>query len=222
MSHVTRPRSARGEGDRLRDELIVAALRLLSAAGNPEDVSIRAVAKAAGVSPTATYRHFADRDALLEAACSHCFELFAELLSDASAGATDPFERLQLAGRAYMEYARHDEGLYRVLFSNPLHMDKDFTDPNFDGDEFVNGSAGKNAFVVLVDMVQECLNAGAPVSTAHGPADATYLAFQVWTWMHGMVDLRITHPGLPWPDAQRMLDDVTTTLGLVPPPARLL
>lgn len=210
VSAVTRPRSPRGHGDRLRDDLLDSALTLLAEAGDPEDVSIRAVAKSAGVSPTAAYRHFADRDDLLESACARCFEVFSALLLDAVDGVDDPFDALRLAGRAYMAYAEGDPGLYRVLFSNPLHLDKDFSDQD---------SAGVNAFGVLVDMIQACIDAGAPVRGPGGSdePDATYLAFQVWTWMHGLIDLRITHPGMPWPDTDVFLSDLEHALGLVPP-----
>ena len=47
--------------------------------------------------------------------------------------------------------------------------------------------------------------------------DAVYLSYQVWTWMHGIVDLRITHPHMDWPDPERMVDDVAVALGLVRP-----
>ena len=117
-----RPRSARGEGDTLRDDLLDAALGLLGASGDPEDVSIRAVAKAAGVSPTAAYRHFANRDDLVEAACTHCFDVFTALLLEATGDVDDPFERLRLAGEAYIKFADQDEGLYRALFSNPIEF----------------------------------------------------------------------------------------------------
>ena len=210
VSAVTRPRSPRGRGELLRDDLLDSALALLAEAGDPEDVSIRAVAKAAGVSPTAAYRHFADRDDLLESACARCFEVFSALLLDAIDGVDDPFEQLLLAGRAYLAYAEEDPGLYRVLFSNPLHLDKDLSDQD---------SAGVNAFGVLVGMIQDCIDAGAPVRGPGGSdePDATYLAFQVWAWMHGLVDLRITHPGMPWPDAELFLGDLAEALGLVAP-----
>lgn len=204
-----RPRNPRGEGAHLRADLLDAATRLLSSTGNPESVSIRAVAKEAGVSATAAYRHFADRDDLMAAACEHLFDLFTALLLDATAGVEDPFERLWLGGEAYIRYAEADGGLYRALFSNPLHLDIDITDET---------AAGTTAFTVLVGMVQDCLDAGAPArGPGGGPADASYLAFQVWSWMHGLVDLRITHPSLPWPDSLQLLDDIRNTLGLVPP-----
>jgi AcrR family transcriptional regulator len=207
---ANRPRSARGEGDTLREDLLGAALGLLGASGDPEDVSIRAVAKAAGVSPTAAYRHFANRDDLVEAACMHCFDVFTALVLEATAGADDPFERLRLAGEAYIRFADEDQGLYRTLFSNPMEFDDDFTDES---------SAGRTSFVVLIDLVRACIDAGAPAvgPGGVGPPDATYLAFQVWSWIHGIVDLRITHAQLPWPDPQLMLADLQRTLGLAGP-----
>ncbi len=210
MSSVTpspapRPRSPRGEGRQLRSDLIEAAIELIAEAGNPESVSIRAVAREAGVTPTAAYRHFADRDDLVEAACRHLFDAFTELMLDAVGDATDPFERLELAGRAYLRFAEENQGVYRSLFSNPLHLDDDFTDED---------AVGMTSFTLLVEMVQSCLDAGA--EAAARSADATYLSFQLWSWLHGLVDLRITHPALPWPDPSRMLTDMRVTVGLVP------
>lgn len=186
---------------------------LLSASGDPEDVSIRAVAKAAGVSPTAAYRHFTDRDSLIEEACNHSFDLFTRGIQDAISGITDPFEALRQAGRAYASYGEQEPGLYRALFSNPLHLDRNWSDLN---------SPGRTAFNLLIDMVEACLAAGAPATGPGGstPADPGYLAFQAWTWLHGLVDLRITHPNMPWPDLDAMLDDLASTLGLSPPTSR--
>lgn len=209
MPSVTprRARNARGQGAQLRTELLDAALDLLRATGDPEDVSIRAVAKAAGVSPTAMYQHFTDREALLEAACERSFELFADFLLAGTSGASDPFERLALVGSSYLRYATEQPGLYRVLFSNPLHVKGHEPDlPAFPHDD----SAGSNAFAVLVEIVADCLAAGAVTEET----DAVYLSFQVWTWMHGIVDLHITHPAMPWPPADRMVRDVSARLGL--------
>jgi AcrR family transcriptional regulator len=209
MTEVTAPRSdrsrnPRGQGDRLRDELIEAAAHLLATAAHPDDVSIRAVARAAGVSPTATYRHFSDRDELVHAAVGSCFGEFAQEMLEATADEPNPFERLRAAGRSYLEYAMAEHGHYRVLFSNPVPMHSDLVEAD---------SAGKAAFEQLVDIVQACLDAGAPARSD----DATYLSFQVWTWMHGIVDLRITHGHMDWPPAERLVDDVAVVLGLVEP-----
>ena len=197
----SRRRNPRGQGDRLREELIEAAQHLLATAAHPDDVSIRAVARQAGVSPTAAYRHFEDRDDLVRSAVYGCFEEFSAELLDRVLPFSDPFERLRAAGHAYLDFANAEHGHYRVIFSNPMMPEK--TD-----DEM----SGATAFELLVGLVQDCLDAGSAARTD----DATYLSYQVWTWIHGIVDLRITHCAMEWPDAQRMFDDVLTTLGLTP------
>jgi AcrR family transcriptional regulator len=214
MPHTTAPltsgrrRNPRGQGDRLRDDLIQAALGLMAETGDPEDISIRAVAKAAGVTPTAAYRHFEDRDSLIAAACETNFVEFASYLAEHFAAETDPFERLRGAGRGYLAFATEDPGRYRVLFSNPVTQ-------SIKKELWPEVVAGDTAFGQLVELVQACIDAGAPTRTD----DATYLSFQVWTWIHGIVDLRITHPMMDFPDAEQMFDGAREALGLVPPPA---
>jgi AcrR family transcriptional regulator len=197
-----RARNPRGQGDRLREELLGAAVELLADAPHPDEVSIRAIARAAGVSPTAAYRHFSDRDELLCAAVGTCFEEFAQEMLERTQGLDDPFERLRETGRAYLDYAMAEHGHYRVLFSNPVPMDSGLVDED---------SAGKAAFTQLVDIVQSCLDQGAPTRTD----DAVFLSFQVWTWIHGIVDLRITHAKMPWPPIEDMFADLQVALGLV-------
>jgi AcrR family transcriptional regulator len=197
---VARAQNPRGQGRRLREDLINAASNLLATAGDPDQVSMRAVARAAGVSPMAAYRHFADRDELLAAALDSCFMEFAKLF-ETTADIEDPFDRLGAVGRAYFEFANDENGHYRVLFSQPMPFDK--------SDFNILESHSGSAFVQLITLVQACLDAN------DDPRDATYVSYQVWTWVHGMVDLRITHAALAWPPAEQMLADLQTSLGLV-------
>jgi AcrR family transcriptional regulator len=60
-----RARNARGEGERLRDEIIVAATKVLSTIGPEDPFSLRAVAKEAKIAAPSVYIHFADRNVLL-------------------------------------------------------------------------------------------------------------------------------------------------------------
>ena len=204
-----RERNPRGEGERLRRELLESALDLLSEASHPDDVSIRAIARRTGVSATAAYRHFVDRDDLVFCAIGLAFEEFSDALAREVAAAHDPFDAIAAAGRAYRTYAHDHEGRYRVLFSNPMACPLTTTATD---DEV---EAGETAFVMLVALVQSALDVGAPA--AAGSADAEYLAFQLWTWIHGIVDLRITHPDTEWPDAARMFADAQRSLGLAAP-----
>src|SRR5262249_10211662 len=140
------------------------------------------------------------------AACSANFEEFAAYLLGWFGHIDDPFERLKAAGRGYLAFAMEDPGRYRVLFSNPMTK-------SIPADRWPDRAAGDTAFEQVVALVQACLDAGGqPLSR-----DATYLAFQIWTWIHGIVDLRITHPMMEFPDAEEMFEDVPRALRLEGP-----
>lgn len=190
----------------LRADLLAAALQLLAETGDREDVSIRAIAKAAGVSPTAAYRHFEDRDALIDAACETCFVEFSAHMLERIAHHDDPFARLQAAGQAYLDYSRSDDGHFRVLFTNPSnHAELEFP---------TAADAAGTAFQQLVSLIDGCLEAGAkPVISS----DSVYLAFQVWSWVHGIAELHLSHPNMAWPDVNQMVADIAVALGLSGP-----
>ncbi|MFF0607880.1 TetR/AcrR family transcriptional regulator [Nocardia tengchongensis] len=99
----------------LRAALIDAGLALAND-GGPDQVVLREVARTAGVSHSAAYRHFADRDALLtEVARRARAELAAEMRGRI-ARATDPRARLQATGTAYIGFALSRPGLFRTAF----------------------------------------------------------------------------------------------------------
>lgn len=100
------PREHYHHGD-LRSVLLTEGLKQLEASGL--DFSLRALAKAAGVSPNAPYRHFADKNALMGALAAEGFKAFA----DAIVGASD----LRDQGRAYLEFGLANPALYRLMFS---------------------------------------------------------------------------------------------------------
>ena len=99
---VPRRRSPRGEGDTLRTDLVEAAADLIAEHGEIEAVSLRAVARRAGVSPTAVYRHFDDHVELLRGTVDHCWSTFFEQLSSAYASSDDPFVAFRAMGDAYV------------------------------------------------------------------------------------------------------------------------
>ena len=99
----------------LRAVLVAEGLRHLEANG-AGNLSLRALAKAAGVSPNAPYRHFADKDALMGALAAEGFQIFARAIVSA-AGDGPPLAALQAQGRAYLDFARSHPALYRLMFS---------------------------------------------------------------------------------------------------------
>ncbi len=204
-----RPRAPRGEGQRLRGEIVAAASSLLADLGDANRLSIRAVAAAVGVTPPSIYRHFADKRALLVAVLEERWAELHRVLAEAAAGVDEPFQALRRMCLAYLHFAEAHPGHYRVLFSaaGPAGVSEDRAQ-----------HPGGPSFSLLLEAVQRCIDAGAPA-----PSDRTawFLAAQVWISGHGLVDLRIGQRfPFPWPPADELLDALLTDLGLSRPRPR--
>jgi AcrR family transcriptional regulator len=189
-----RTRARRGEGERLRDEILDAAERLLIDTGNRDDVSIRAVAEAVGVTPPSIYLHFADKTELLFAVCEKHFEVLDRHLEEAAHGTDDPLESLRVRGRAYVQFGIDHPEHYRILF-----MGKPEDTPEYFGDERLRQSA---SFGHLVEGVQRCIDAGLITG------DPLLIALGLWSVVHGMTSLLISKPDFPWPPVDQLVDHV--------------
>ena len=98
----------------LRRALVDAARRLLEAEG-PSALSLRAVAREAGVSPAAPYHHFKDKAELLDAVAQEGWEMVSGLMADAKSKA-EGLHQLTALGIAYVCFARDNPALYRVMY----------------------------------------------------------------------------------------------------------
>jgi AcrR family transcriptional regulator len=207
---TTRTRSRRGQGERLRSEILAATGRLLAERGDENAVSLRMIADAVGVTPPSIYLHFPDKDTLIEAVCEERFKAFDEALETAAAQADGPLDELRARGRAYVRFGLDNPEQYRVLF-----MTKH--DRAMSLDDLVTGGpdadAGARAFAHLVAAVTRAGAAGAIVSVS-----PVLTAIHLWSGFHGLVSLLISEPGFPWPP----VDDLVTAVldeqerGLVP------
>ena len=99
----------------LRRALIDAASRVLEAEG-PSALSLRAVAREAGVSPAAPYHHFKDKTELLEAVAHEGWTLLDQALAAAKAKAPSARDAMNELGVAYVCFARENPALYRVMY----------------------------------------------------------------------------------------------------------
>lgn len=197
MKAVTRERNPRGQGERLRVDLIDAAVDLIAETGSVDGVSLRAAAKRAGVSPMAVYNHFADKDALLVAAVEHCWDEFQAAIA-ATLDEPEPSARLRAAGDAYVRFALEHPGRYAVMFSGTRNLPERAA------------PIGMSAFDTLVAMVADILD------LHHDGRDPAFVAVQVHTWIHGMVSLLGCAPDGPWPSTDALLDDLMVRLDLGP------
>lgn len=98
----------------LRRALVEAARRLLEAEG-PSALSLRAVAREAGVSPAAPYHHFKDKSELLDAVAQEGWQILGGLMSEAK-GRTEGMQQPTALGIAYVCFARDNPALYRVMY----------------------------------------------------------------------------------------------------------
>jgi len=204
-----RTRNPRGQGARLRAELIEAASGLLADLGSADRLSIRAVAAATGVAAPSVYRHFPDLSSLLTAVVVERSRELARTLDAAGSNGTDPFDALRRRCRAYLGFAETHPAHYRVLFNatglGPLNVGTE--------GRFEHPCAG--SFAGLVEAVQRCLDTQA--HTAAEP-NSRFRTFQLWAWLHGLVDLRIGKSGMPWPPTDALLAATLSGLGLSEPP----
>jgi AcrR family transcriptional regulator len=191
---AARTRYRRGEGARLREDILDAASRLFFEQGGAEGVTMRGVAAAAGVSPPAVYLHFADKDEMIFAVCLRSFTQLDEALETAAAGIDDPIEAMKARGRAYVRFGLDHPDHYRVLFMQaPGHQ------PHSYGPEEIKATAAfghqmANVATLLADP------------RVRDGIDAYELALDCWAYVHGLTSLLISKPDFGWPDPEALLD----------------
>jgi AcrR family transcriptional regulator len=116
---VTALKQAYHHGD-LRTALLESALTIIEDTG-PQGLTIREVARRAGVSHAAPYRHFEDKDDLILAVVEQGFELMYETMQQAKRDAgDDPLDQFAAGGMAYFDFAMEFPAYYRVMFSGDL------------------------------------------------------------------------------------------------------
>lgn len=114
MSNTSRRRASYHHGD-LRRALIEASVELAIEHG-PDGVSMREAARRAGVSTSAPYRHFSDRDTLMSAVAAAGYQrLLASMEADASQAGPSPLEQLRAFGMRYVTFAVEHPNLFRVM-----------------------------------------------------------------------------------------------------------
>ncbi len=99
-------------------EVILEATRRLSASDGLHGLTMRKVAAEVGVTAPALYRHFGNKAELIEALIEEARAAFLGFLTDSLSGAT-PWERLQLAQRAFLRFALERPDAYELLLMTP-------------------------------------------------------------------------------------------------------
>ena len=196
-SPVRRTPNPRGEGLRLRQDLIDAASELLADADSAEGLSLRAVARRLNIAPQSVYLHFGNRKALLGAVYA---DRFADLTATLAAAAEQveqsrlpkrdkALAKLRTLCRAYCRYAETHPGHYRVLFGTAGITEQER--PTLD----------KMPALRLLDDAVRAHRLDPP--TGQAPLHATIC---LWAGLHGLVTLRRSRANFPWPDLDEIID----------------
>src|SRR6266852_2916030 len=99
--------------------LLDAALHIVETQGT-QALTLRAAARLAGVSQTAPYRHFANKEAILAAVAEEGFRSLMAAMAHAAVLADSPLQRLRAVGLAYVTFATHHSSHFRVMFGREM------------------------------------------------------------------------------------------------------
>ncbi len=166
----------------LKAALLRAAVELIAEVG-PAAFTLREVARRAGISHNAPYRHFREKDELLAAVATEGFERLADALgkprkATRARKANPALRRFQASGLAYVRFALRSPEHLLVMFDWPLAPDRY---PEL-------SAASKRAFSVLVELVE-----AAQIEGSLPAGDAVALACVAWSLVHGVAKLAIAN-----------------------------
>jgi AcrR family transcriptional regulator len=165
--------------DDVRTAVLAAAVRLIGEGGLAK-LSMREVARAAGVSHQAPYHYFQDRESILAALCEEGFTILAERLSKGRDPDATPIARFTALARIYLEFAFDHPAMFRLMFRPDM----------VDIERFPRAKAcGDRAFAELIATVQDCIDAGLfPGRSQQG------LVVLGWSLAHGLACLLLDGP----------------------------
>jgi AcrR family transcriptional regulator len=154
-------------------------------------VTMRAIAKRIEYTPTAIYHHFENKHSLLTELCQRDFEVLARHFNT-QATPTDPVERIQAVGRAYLLFAMEHPSQYRFMFMTVIPKVEDKANQRRDPE--------KDAYWFLREACREAIEQGRLRPEIVDPDQLTQI---LWGAVHGLVALRIVkheQDWIPWTD----------------------
>jgi len=203
MTEIARARNRRGEGGRLREEILAGATELLEETGSEDAVTLRAIARQVGISAPSIYAHFPDREAIVDAIVDSAFRDFNTAIYSAIEAVTDPLARLRAGCAAYLRFAAERPNRYKLLFDRH-HL--------ISSPEQPVPSIRTESFDWLVQSVQACAEAGLT------PSKDPYLdSTAIWAALHGYATLHARLDAFPWPAEDAMLARIVCGLAGITP-----
>ena len=198
---TARDRNPRGEGARLRPEIVRSAADLLDRTGDASAVTLRAVARGAGISAPSIYAHFPHPQAILLAVVQEEFDaLAAELHAAVDSAGPSPAERLRACCAGYLQYAAERPQRYLVMFGGVWNAAPAMTQAEVDRADVA--ALGRPVLDTLVALVE------ARDARRRTRTDPRADAVALWVGLHGLAHQRIVSTAFDWPDGveERLLE----------------
>jgi AcrR family transcriptional regulator len=182
-------RKPKGDGHLRRGEILQAAERIFIAEGY-QGATIRRIADEVGVSSTALYMHFRDKDEILLEICDGAIEQLLRINTEISAQPIDAVTRVRLMLDAYMDFALASPNAYQLVFCGPSGLLSD-------DKQQMTRDLGDRCYDKFVGVVRE-IGASGRLRTGNVESAAQTL----WTACHGLVALLLTRPTFNWEPRQ--------------------
>lgn len=197
MTVPVRTTNRRGEGARLREEILQATMRMLGTVVARDAVTLRAIARETGVAAPSIYKHFDGREAILDAVVARAFAHLEEACV-AAASTAEGGAKIQAVGRAYVEFALSHPAEYRVMFDGSVGSTNHLPVREY--------PAGARAFQHFIDGFVELAD-----ETGSTTIEPVRDAQTLWASLHGVVTLVPATPGFPWVEPDTIVDRLLST-----------
>jgi AcrR family transcriptional regulator len=178
-------RKAKGDGHLRRAEILRAAERIFVAEGY-ERATIRKIADEVGVSSTALYMHFPDKDRILLEICDQAMSELMEINRQILARPIDPISRVRDMLEAYVAFAFRNPNAYRLVFCASSVVDSAHR-------QETTTELGRQCFERFSGAVREIAAEGRLRT-----GDARSAAQVLWAACHGLIALRTAKPHFDW------------------------
>ena len=187
----------RGRGEQLREELIRAAIELLEEPQVLNGPSLREIARATGIAPSAVYTRFTSASELLQTVIDSQYGALREEIRESAQAGTNPKEKLVLIASGYITWGLEHPGSYQLLFES--------------SDKLPEGVVALGPGVELLREI------GGHVAEVLGESDDSpeRVTLRLWAALHGITSLRLHKKNSPWTTTVEIEAEATVEAFLV-------